>query len=686
MTHQLTTVPPALPTLDLGPATGIYNELGFTKFASSAIVTGDVTDKILGLQVRIDTGNGTLGVVNGATLQTSGTSGKITYSYISGTKLLRLADTSVDLSATGADFQAVLQNVAISGATSNVSISANLGKPVFRSANGHYYEFVSVPSPVGTALPTWTASKTAAELSRFLGLQGYLASVTSAAENAFLTATFDSRGWIGAQADSSRKWTWVGAASPENGKSFWIGDAAGSSANADLTYSNWDALEPNNTVINGVGESYGHYTTGGLWNDLADAPIKSSARYNPDGYWVEYGNASGTDQLVGTRDTIALTPVITGPSALDLAFYDPASGKVSFAFVGANNTIGSEGLTSDTPSLTLNPATPYAGSTTWGLVSAKLDVDNDGLKDTIFINKTDGSVSVVFGAVLTGTTNRASAARGFAFVTGVGGDVLRPLPSSWEIDFASSKIGAGGTPGLFWRNSITGLTAIWTLSAPTGGNTATARILETANVSGSSGGWKALGDGEFNQNVATREIFWLNSKTNEVVTWTMGSDRTTFSFKHAVPQRTVPTGWNVSAIGNISGVSNSNDNVIWQNGTTVLSWDMKDGVLSSTSFGGLGYGVITITAADRIKAIADIDGDNVLDLIAQNDGNGTIASYALTSGFALKNTSAPRTQYASNNVAGYRPAKGGLNGSQLELVNVAQYDASNVVVSLNGDA
>lgn len=672
--------PPALPTLDLGAPTGFYNASGFTRIAASAIVTGDTTDKILGLQVRIDTGDGTLGVVNGATLETSGTSGKITYSYIAGTKLLRLTDTSVDLSANGSDFQAVLRNVAISGATSNVSISANLGKPVYRSENGHYYEFISVPSPAGTALPTWTASRSAAEASTFLGLQGYLASVTTAAENSFLTATFDSRGWIGAQADANRKWTWVGAASPENGKSFWIGNANGSFATADIKYANWDPnpAEPNNF---GSGESYVQFTTGGRWNDLADQPTKDpDSRYNPDGYWIEYSEADGANNLGGTRDTISLTPGSPGPSPLDLVFYDPAAGKVSFAFVGANNTIANEGLTGDTPTLTINPITPYAGSTTWGLVSAKLDVDNDGLKDTIFMNKNDGTVSVIFGAVLTGTTNRASAARGFAFVAGGNGDVLRPLPSNgWEIDFASSKIGAGGTPGLFWRNSITGTTAIWTLSAPTGGNTATASILVTANVTGNSG-WKALGDGEFNQDIATREILWLNSKTNEVVTWTMGTDRTTFSFKYAAPQRTVPTGWNVSAIGNISGVSNGNDNIIWQNGTTVLSWDMQDGALSTTSFGGLGFGVITITAADRVKGLFDTDGDSILDLVAQNDGNGTIASYSLTANFALKNTSAPRAQYASNNVAGYRPAKGGLNGSQLELVNVAQYDSPNNVV------
>ena len=103
---------------------------------------------------------------------------------------------------------------------------------------------------------------------------------------------------------------------------------------------------------------------------------------------------------------------------------------------------------------------------------------------------------------------------------------------------------------------------------------------------------------------------------------------------------------------------------------------MNDGVLATT---GVEMNEITITATDRIKAVADVDGDNVLDLVVQNDGNGTIAAYSLTANFALKNTSTPRTQYASNNVAGYRPGKGG-TGPALELVNVAQYDSPNVAV------
>ena len=181
-----------------------------------------------------------------------------------------------------------------------------------------------------------------------------------------------------------------------------------------------------------------------------------------------------------------------------------------------------------------------------------------------------------------------------------------------------------------------------------------------------------MGDCEFTQNTTTREIFWLNSKTNDVATWSLTSDRTGVTSKFALATgRKIPPGWNVTAIGNVSGVGN--DNIIWQNGTTVLSWNMKDGVLSTTS---IEMNVITITAADRVKGVFDTDGDGILDLVAQNDGNGTIAAYTLTANFELKNTSVPRAQYyAANNPGGsYRPGKSG-TGVALELVNVAQYGA-----------
>ena len=674
-TQELTTLlPPVAPTLNLGADIGTYTASGFTKIAPGAIVMGDTTDKILGLQVRIDSGTGTLGVVNGTALRLEGTDDKIGYAYSDKTKLLRLTDISSDLSAVGSDFQRVLRNVAIRDASGNVSISANLGKPVYRSENGNYYEFVSIPTSSGASLPTWTASKTAAEARTFLGLRGYLASVTSAAENKFLTDSFDSRGWIGAQADANRKWTWVGVASPENNKSFWNGDVDGSFTNAEIKYANWDTSEPNNDLRN---ESYVQFATGGVWNDLADAPTTSrDNRYNPDGYWVEYGDNTGSANLATTRGRITLTqgngPI--GASPLDLVLYDPIKGQVSFAFLESNYVIRTDALTGDTPVLTSNAGnvTPEFGPN-WRLVSADIDVDNDNVKDIIVARKTDNQVVVFFGEARTNIPRQYAYSRAAAVT--FNGAPIAP-GDTWTLSFASSKIGANDTPGLFWFNK-TGISTIWTLKPITTSGVTTVGIEGSGVIfnAGADSGWRAMGDGEFNQDSSTREVFWMNDKNSLVVTWALTGARALApnGGKNAYAAGVVPTSfWSFVGITRLAGTGN--DNIIFQNASTVVSWSMADGVYVPPVTGVNGF--VTLSAPDRIKAIVDVDGDGVKDLIGQFDGNGTIAAYALTSSFALKNTAAPRTQYfAANNPGGsYRPGKNG-SGPALELVNVAQYGA-----------
>jgi hypothetical protein len=694
MTSQtLTTslLPPALPTLDLGSQTGNYTASGITKFAASAIVTGSATDdKILGLQVRIESGTATLGVVNTAGILTAdGTIGKISYAYNSLTKLLRLTDTSNDTSAIGADFQAVLREVGISGASGNVAISANLGRPVYRSDNGNYYEFVT--SGAGSSegqLTTWTEANSGATTRTFLGLNGYLATITSAGENQFLTSTFDSRGWIGgraAVANNVRTWTWVGG--PEKDKSFWIGDAAtGTSTGTGTGYANWDTSEPNNFLPGspgGLGEPYAQFTTNGKWNDLADDPsyqpvVAGGSPYRPNGYWVEYGDGTVSATLANTRDSIALTQgTVNTTSPLDLVYYDPATGKISFAFSGATyNAIPNESLTGDTPLLTSNVTNEtYPGSPSWKLVSAQVDVDSDKTSDMIFTNTVTGAVAVLFGAARTPTTREFAYRGGPVLVTTAAGGAIEPKQSDgWSLEFASNKIGANDAPGIFWRNSISGVTATWTLSAPSGGTTVTTNVQVGLNV-GANNTWKAIGDGEFNQVATTREVIWVNSKTQEMVTWSMGAARDLASIqapKYSLTAKTVPlaAGWSIAAMSKV-GSAAGNDLIVWQKTGTAetLIWNMRDGMLS-----GAPVAVNLAVSTDRLKVLADVDADGILDYVVQNDFNGTIAAYTLTSALALKNTAVPRTQYISNLPAGYRPGKNG-TGAALELVNVAQYGA-----------
>ncbi|MEL7036124.1 MAG: PEP-CTERM sorting domain-containing protein [Cyanobacteria bacterium J06592_8] len=80
-------------------------------------------------------------------------------------------------------------------------------------------------------------------------LNGYLATITSEAENNFLVDTFgDDVGfaWLGGQKDQNEAWTWING--PEAGLQFWQGKSPrGGGSAVDGTYVNWaDTFWPDN--------------------------------------------------------------------------------------------------------------------------------------------------------------------------------------------------------------------------------------------------------------------------------------------------------------------------------------------------------------------------------------------------------------------------------------------------------
>ncbi len=377
-------------------------------------------------------------------------------------------------------------------------------------------------------------------------------------------------------------------------------------------------------------------------------------------------STGGSDFFVTKLDSLA--PIVVTPSPLDLAFYDPTKGQVSFGFVGNAYNINSAALTGDTPVLTRNSdsSTPSFGSE-WRIISANVDVDKDGVKDMIFANRASNAVAIVFGEVRTGT-DRQFAYRNSAFATLSDGTVIAP-GLGWTIDFASNTIGENNSAGIFWRSNA-GDTAIWSFTTATVNGGTRATIVNSGVISSvGASGWRAVGDGEFNANAATREVFWVNDLDSSVATWSLAANRKTQTAKFAWTGKVPTADWNVVGIGKTVS-TDVNDSIIWQqvSGSIVVKWAMVNGELNNPAGSTT---VITLTAADRIKALADVDGDGILDLVGQRDSDGTIGAYALTSGFVLKNAS-PRIQYSASNTS-YRPAKGGPSNANLELVNVAQY-------------
>ena len=148
---------------------------------------------------------------------------------------------------------------------------------------------------------SWTAARDAASARTFFGLQGYLTTVTSAAESAFVSSKLQSFSWLGASdAAVEGDWRWV--TGPEAGTRFYTGVSPSGFA-VPGSYTHWNPGEPNN------GGGNQHYAISldsandGLWNDCPDLSCSITS------YAVEYGGMVG-DPVIQVSDdaTVLLDP------------------------------------------------------------------------------------------------------------------------------------------------------------------------------------------------------------------------------------------------------------------------------------------------------------------------------------------------------------------------------------------
>jgi hypothetical protein len=162
--------------------------------------------------------------------------------------------------------------------------------------NGHYYDLV-------TGVRTWTAARTAATASSYLGESGYLVTITSSAENAFVlsqfNAAFNNFAWIGASdAAVEGQWRWMDG--PEAGVQF----SQGAIATGPNFYANWGPVEPNNAGNEDVaafnlGGTSGGGTLNGQWGD-------TSTLTSFGAYLVEYGRGQSSSVPDATSSVVLL--------------------------------------------------------------------------------------------------------------------------------------------------------------------------------------------------------------------------------------------------------------------------------------------------------------------------------------------------------------------------------------------
>ncbi|MCX8108552.1 MAG: hypothetical protein N3G20_07090 [Verrucomicrobiae bacterium] len=160
------------------------------------------------------------------------------------------------------------------------------GQPVLWSANGHYYEFVPA-----NCISWWDARAKAGQRS-YAGLSAHLATITSVAENDFITTNFGVAlesyfTWLGGHApNDQRDGVWQWEAGPEYGIQFSIYQTP----TPPFNYANWGGVEPNhdkadeNFLMMNLGQTFCGIQQG-QWADAAPVPNPSDPVV---GYVVEY--------------------------------------------------------------------------------------------------------------------------------------------------------------------------------------------------------------------------------------------------------------------------------------------------------------------------------------------------------------------------------------------------------------
>jgi hypothetical protein len=297
-----------LPILGYSQATSVSLGTSSTGALSASFNTWTKVDPNLTL-----TANGT---INGFRVQ-------ISQSYISGTSGDQLRSTvtlpsGITVSTfntttgvlvfngttTASNWETVLRGVEFRSTTSTCyalqrRVTFVAGIVFYNPLTEHFYEYVSGST-------TWTNSKTSAENRSYFGRAGYLATMSSEAENNFIWKLMSSDGWFGASDEMSvvntakgttaftsqsaveQKWHWVSG--PEKGTQFSNGSTA-----VIGQYAKWAGGEPNNAG----GEHYGQFYSGnsGQWNDLPNTSLP--------GYICEYGDMPGditTSTTILTRN------------------------------------------------------------------------------------------------------------------------------------------------------------------------------------------------------------------------------------------------------------------------------------------------------------------------------------------------------------------------------------------------
>jgi hypothetical protein len=205
-------------------------------------------------------------------------SGNKTRLVVTGT----MADINTALASLKVNTGSVVGNVQLS-----VAATVNPVGFFYNGVNGHFYK----PITATNERTTYTNARSRSLLTTFKGQTGYLVTITSASEDAFIFANVPATNVWFAATDEVKDGTWVIDAGPEKGTVMKTSNGQ-TNGNIPGVYNNWAQGEPNGS--NGS-ENYAVAKWNGVssWNDL------SNNWSNP--YVIEYGTWTNPDDATFTE-------------------------------------------------------------------------------------------------------------------------------------------------------------------------------------------------------------------------------------------------------------------------------------------------------------------------------------------------------------------------------------------------
>lgn len=245
----------------------------------------------------------------------------------------------------------------------------------YNAATGNFYMYVGTTA-------NYTAASAAAAANMLNGVAGHLATITSAAENAYVRALGAGNLWLGASdAVTEGDWLWAGSG-PEGGSLFSQGSVAQGGY-----YTNWVTGQPDNSS----NEDHLEMQASGQWNDALTSVAKA--------YVIEWEGSAVMAALGNGPFTLAENPALNQSVGFVHARDVDAGDTLSYSITGGTGS-AHFAVNATTGEITVtNPsAINYEAATSYTLDLRVQDIGGLFHTRTVTINITDVNEAPVLNA------------------------------------------------------------------------------------------------------------------------------------------------------------------------------------------------------------------------------------------------------------------------------------------------